>query len=91
MGTRLSSCRAYSDPTSECFLLGFPGGLVVKKKKKKKKDACQYRRHSFHPWVRKIPWSRRWQPTPVFLLGKIPWTELPGRLQSMGLQGVGHD
>ena len=37
MGTRLSSCRAYSDPTSECFLLGFPGGLVVKKKKKKKK------------------------------------------------------
>ena len=22
---------------------------------------------------------------------KIPWTEEPGRLQSMGLQGVGHN
>ena len=25
------------------------------------------RRHGFDPWVRKIPWSRKWQPTPVFL------------------------
>ena len=24
----------------------------------------------FDPWVRKIPWRRKWQPTPVFLLGK---------------------
>ena len=23
--------------------------------------------------------------------GKIPWTEEPGRLQSLGLQRVGHD
>ena len=25
------------------------------------------------------------------LAWKIPWMEEPGRLQSMGLQGVGHD
>jgi len=25
------------------------------------------------------------------LAGEIPWTEEPGRLQSMGLQKVGHD
>ena len=25
------------------------------------------------------------------LAWKIPWTEKPGRLQSMGLQRVGHD
>ena len=25
----------------------------------------------FNPWVRKIPWSRKWQPTPVFLPGKF--------------------
>ena len=25
------------------------------------------------------------------LVWKIPWTEEPGRLQSMGLQRVGHD
>ena len=24
-------------------------------------------RPRFDPWVRKIPWSRKWQPTPVFL------------------------
>ena len=23
------------------------------------------------PWVRKIPWRRKWQPTPVFLPGKL--------------------
>ena len=35
-----------------------------------KEPACQYRRHERHrldPWVRKIPWRRKWQPTPVFL------------------------
>ena len=38
-----------------------------------KELACQWRRckrHSFHPWVRKIPWRREWQPTPVFLPGE---------------------
>ena len=29
-----------------------------------------HRRRGFHPWVRKIPWRRKWQPTPVFLPGK---------------------
>ena len=23
-----------------------------------------------HPWVRKIPWRRKWQPTPVYLLAE---------------------
>ena len=48
---------------------GFLGGSAVKKKK----TACQYRRYRrcrFNPWVRKIPWKRKWQPTPVFLPGK---------------------
>ena len=30
---------------------------------------CQCRRHRFYPWVRKIPWRKKWQPTPVFCLG----------------------
>jgi len=25
----------------------------------------------FDPWVRKIPWRREWQPTPVFLTGEF--------------------
>ena len=28
------------------------------------------RRHRFNPWVGKIPWRRKWQPTPVFLPGE---------------------
>ena len=28
------------------------------------------RRHGFDPWVRKIPWRRKCEPTPVFLPGK---------------------
>ena len=27
-------------------------------------------RLGFDPWVRKIPWRRAWQPTPVFLPGE---------------------
>ena len=107
---------------------------------------CKIRkRHRFHPWVGKIPWTRKWQPNTVFLLEKShgkkilvgysprnslvtqmvknppamqetqvgllgleypledcmatlqysclenPWTEEPGRLQSMGLQRIGYD
>ena len=36
-------------------------------------SACQCRRHKrsgFNPWVRKIPWRRKWQSTSVFLPGK---------------------
>ena len=39
-----------------------------------KDSACQcrrHKRHSFHPWVRKIPFSRIWHPTLVFLPGKF--------------------
>ena len=40
--------------------MGFPGGSEVKKLPANAGD-----------WVRKIPWSRKWQPTPVFLSGKF--------------------
>ena len=30
-------------------------------------DHLQYRRCSFNPWVRKVPWGRKWQPIPVYL------------------------
>ena len=35
-----------------------------------RESTCQCGRHGFSPWVRKIPWRRRWPPTPVFLPGK---------------------
>ena len=56
------------------------------------KSVClQCGRPGLDPWVRKIPWRRRWQPTPVLLPGKIPWVEEPGRLQSMGSLRVRHN
>ena len=39
-----------------------------------KESTCQCRRCKrcgFNPWVRMIPWRRKWQPTPVFLPGKF--------------------
>ena len=36
-----------------------------------KESACQCRRHRFSPWVGKIPWSRKWQPTPILLPRKL--------------------
>ena len=35
-----------------------------------KESTCQCRRVRFDPWIGKIPWRRKWQPTPVFLPGK---------------------
>ena len=35
-----------------------------------KESDCQCRRCEFNPWVGKIPWRKKWQPTPVFLPGK---------------------
>ena len=35
-----------------------------------KESACQSRRCGLDPWVRKIPWRKKWKPTPVFLPGK---------------------
>ena len=38
-----------------------------------KEPACQcrrWKRHGFEPWVRKILWRRKWQPTLVFLPGE---------------------
>ena len=32
---------------------------------------CRCKRHGINPWIRKIPWSRKWQPTLVFLPGKF--------------------
>ena len=46
---------------------GFPGGASGKE------STCHCRRHErleFDPWVRKIPWRRSWQPTPVSLPGE---------------------
>ena len=41
--------------------------------------------------MRKIPWRRKWERTPVFSPGESHELEEPGGLQSTGLQTVGRD
>ena len=50
--------------------------------------SCYYSFPGVYREVDRIPWRRKWQPTPVFLPGESPWTEEPGRLQSMVSQRV---
>ena len=49
-----------------------------------KESTCQCKSHGFYPWVRKIPWRRKRQLHSSSLALRIPWTEEPGGLQSMG-------
>ena len=49
------------------IFVGFPGGSAVEE------SSCQCRRRrrcKFDSWFWKIPWRRKWQPTPVFLTGE---------------------
>ena len=52
-----------------------------------KEPACQCRRRKrreVDPWVGKIPWSRRWQPSPVFLPGKFHGQRSPAGYSPWG-------
>ena len=68
-----------------CLLLDFPGWLCGKE------SACQCRRHEFSPWVGKIPWRRKWQPTPVFLPGKAHGQRNLVSYSPWGRRRLGHD
>ena len=62
------------------FTGGFPSGASGKE------PVCQCRRHrglGFDPWVGKIPWIRKRQPTPVFLPG-----EFHGQRSLVGYMGL---
>ena len=67
-------------------ILGLPKWLSGKE------SACQCRRHKkcrFNPWIGKIPWNRKWQPTLVFLPGEFhDQRSLVG--QVLGVQRVRH-
>ena len=50
-----------------------------------KQSTCQCRRCRFDPWVRKIPWRRKWLTHSSILAWEIPWTKEPDGLQSVGV------
>ena len=63
----LFSCIVCFYYQSNAGLMGFPRQCSVKE------PSCQCRGHKrcgFDPWVGKVPWRRKWQPSPVFLPGK---------------------
>ena len=63
------------------FAMDFPGGLVVESNWQ-----CRRRRQlGFSPQVGKIPWRRKWHPTPVFLPG-----ESHGQRSLAGYRPWGH-
>ena len=68
--------------------VGFPDGASGKELTS---QCRRCKRHGLDPWIRKIPWRRAWQPTSIILAWRIPWTEGPCGLQSMGSQRVRHD
>ena len=63
----------------------FPDGTVGKE------SPCHFRRGRFNPWVKKIPWGRPWQPTPVFLPGKSHGQRCEAGHSPWGRKGVGHN
>ena len=46
---------------------GFPGGASDKECTH---QCRRHKRHRFDPWIKKIPWRRKWRPSPVFLHGE---------------------
>ena len=59
-----------------------------------KEPTCQYRtlkRRGFDPRVWEDPLKKKLATHSSILAWRIPWTEEPGGLQSMGSQRVGHD
>ena len=50
--------------------MGFLRGLAGKNPPPNTGRHAGRRRCGFDPWVRKIPWRRKWQPTPIFLPGE---------------------
>ena len=76
-------CQLYLFFLIVSWLKGFPSVSVSKESACKAGDRLQYKRPSFDPWVRKFPWRRKWQPTPIFLprevhgqrnlVGYSPW------------------
>ena len=68
--TFLKAAQGFLVPTSLLLLSPSLNALGLLWWLSGKESTCQCKRcksYRFDPWVRKIPWRRKWQPTPVFL------------------------
>uniref|UniRef100_A0AC11DBC5 Transmembrane protein 167A n=1 Tax=Ovis aries TaxID=9940 RepID=A0AC11DBC5_SHEEP len=51
------------------YIRSLAPSLLDRNKTGSEESTWQCRRHRFNCWVGKIPWKRKWQPTPIFCLG----------------------
>ena len=67
---------------ASCIILQIPTGYLILHMVAQMVKCLPYNAGdpgSFNPWVGKISWRRKWQPTPVFLPGKSHgWRNLVG-------------
>ena len=84
LGSQLPLLEGYFEEANE---RSFPGGASGKE------PACQCRRHKTWVWSlgQEDPLEEGMTTHSSILAGRIPWTEEPGGLQSMGSHRVGHD
>ena len=58
-----------SFPLATCSTPG-SAYMGLPRRRSGKEPSCKFRRCGLDPWAGKIPWRRKWQPTPVLLSGK---------------------
>ena len=64
----ISLSQIKADGSNYSLDRGFPGGATDKER------ACQFRRHKrsgIDPWIKKIPWRRKWKPTLIVMPGEF--------------------
>ena len=76
----LGACQCHGLGYYHHEALGLPYGSDGKE------SAYNVRSLGSIPGLGIFPWSRAWQPTPIFFPGEYSWTEEPGGLHSMALQ-----
>ena len=67
--------------------MGSPSGIAVKNLPSVQETQETW----FDPWVWKIPWRRKWQPTPIFLPGKSHGQRNPVVSSPWGHKRVRHE
>ena len=68
----------------------YPQSQVALAVKNPPTNSGRHKRDGFHPWVGKISWRRKWQPTQYFCLWNLMDRRAEG-LQSIGPQRIRHN
>ena len=72
-------------------LESFPGSSVVKNPSAMQESICNAGDGQFNTWVGKIPWRRKWQPTPKPLPGKFHGQRSLEGYSPWSCKRTGHD